>query len=277
MTRTHRSPLRRLKRSYRHHRNARTGRVLQPSKWVFVVGCYNSGTTLLVNLLDTHPSLAALPREGVELTDRLPRPEEFGYPRLWHRCLEQLEISDAPSSASRAERIKKQWSHFIDDDQLIVEKSPANLTRLAFLQAHFQPAYFIYIVRNGYAVAEGIRRKADLAAWGNREMDQYPIDECARQWVAADEALATNANSLQNLLCLSYEDLTADPARVLTQVSDFLEVASFAGDLAERSWQVHRNSAKIADMNQDSLARLSAEDTAKIQHVAKATLEKYGY
>ena len=277
MPRNHRSRLRRLKRSFRHYRHARSGRVLQPSKWVFVVGCYNSGTTLLVNLLDTHPELLALPREGVELTDRLPRPEEFGYPRLWYRCREQLEIPDTPSSASRAQRIKRQWSHYVNDEQIIVEKSPGNLTRLAFLQAHFEPAYFIYIVRNGYAVAEGIRRKADLAGWGNKEGGQYPIDDCARQWVEADEALATSASGLQHLLCLNYEDLTSDPTRALLEVSEFLGVDSFADDLAQRSWDVHRSSAKIADMNQESLERLSPEDTARVRKVANKTLDKYGY
>jgi hypothetical protein len=277
MTRNHRSPLRRIKRSFRHHRHARSGRVLQPRKWVFVVGCYNSGTTLLVNLLDAHPELTALPREGVELTDRLPRPEEFGYPRLWYRCREQLEISDASSSAGRAARIKRQWSHYVNDDQIIVEKSPANLTRLAFLQAHFQPAYFIYIVRNGYAVAEGIRRKADLAGWGNKEGGQYPIDDCAQQWVEADRALDESADNLQHLLCLNYEDLAADATGVLARVSEFLAIGAFADDLSERSWAVHESNAKIADMNKESLSRLSLTETSTIRDVANKTLEKYGY
>ena len=30
----------------------------EPERWLFVVGCYNSGTTLLLNLLAQHPSVS---------------------------------------------------------------------------------------------------------------------------------------------------------------------------------------------------------------------------
>ena len=59
-----------------------TGRSLAPDRWVFVVGCYNSGTTLLANLLEAHPAINGLAREGVELTDALRRPELAGWPRM---------------------------------------------------------------------------------------------------------------------------------------------------------------------------------------------------
>lgn len=67
---------------------------------------------------------------------------------MWIHCKDQLTIDASQSNAGLAERIKKQWSYFTDGGPALVEKSPANLLRLRFLQAHFQPASFIYIVRN---------------------------------------------------------------------------------------------------------------------------------
>lgn len=38
--------------------------VPRPDKWLFVVGCYNSGTTLLAEMLSRHPNISGLPTEG---------------------------------------------------------------------------------------------------------------------------------------------------------------------------------------------------------------------
>ncbi len=34
------------------------GRELAPERWIFVLGCYNSGTSLLAAMLASHPALA---------------------------------------------------------------------------------------------------------------------------------------------------------------------------------------------------------------------------
>ena len=68
------------------------GKELQPQKWVFIVGCYNSGTTLLAEIFEKHPQLAVLPDEGVMLTDQLPRPEDYGWRRMWCECESQMQI-----------------------------------------------------------------------------------------------------------------------------------------------------------------------------------------
>ncbi len=38
--------------------------LVSPDKWVFVVGCYNTGTELLMTVLGTHPSVGAALRAG---------------------------------------------------------------------------------------------------------------------------------------------------------------------------------------------------------------------
>ena len=57
-----------------------------PKQWVFLLGCYNSGTTILRDVLGAHPEVSTMPREGVKLTDLFPTPEHQGWFRMTHRC-----------------------------------------------------------------------------------------------------------------------------------------------------------------------------------------------
>ena len=57
------------------------------------------------------------------------------------------------------EKLKKDWMPFFDrKKKVFLEKSIVNSARMTWLQDSFANSYFIFIVRNGYAVAEGIRR-----------------------------------------------------------------------------------------------------------------------
>ena len=132
----------------------------KPEKWVFIVGCYNSGTTLLHEILTNHPQIGYLPTEGHFLTDQLPSEHELDIPRMWHlrKKLFQLESDDSLPDATR---IKREWSMRLKNrnSPILLEKSPQNGARMPWLQDNFENAHFIALIRNGYAVAEGIRRK----------------------------------------------------------------------------------------------------------------------
>lgn len=120
------------------------GRSLAPDRWVFVVGCYNSGTELLEQLIASHPEISGLPLEGVALTDALPRPEECGWTRLWYKCPDRIRLEPGEGQAARDERAKRQWSfHVLRDATNIPEKSVANTARIPFLQTAF-PAGLLY-------------------------------------------------------------------------------------------------------------------------------------
>ena len=255
------------------------GSQLEDKKWIFILGCYNSGTTLLKDIIATHPQVGALPGEGVRFTDSLPRPEDFGWNRMWCRCLNQIRLQPGAGMALRAARIKKQWSVLYPSGRpFLLEKSVANAVRTPFLDAYFSPAYFIYLVRNGYAVAEGIRRKANPARYGNPDYQStYPISLCAEQWCATDRVLMQDRPLLNRFMCLKYEELAATPRECLRAVTDFLELDPLQEDRWERSWRIHGVQSEIRDMNEAAQERLSAEDREEISEVARDMLEKYGY
>ncbi len=255
------------------------GAPLAGKKWIFILGCYNSGTTLLKDILASHPEIGTLPGEGVRFTDALPRPEEFGWNRMWCRCLDQLRLQPSEDMEARAHRIKRQWSILYPSGRpFLLEKSVANAVRTDFLQTYFAPAYFIYLVRNGYAVAEGIRRKANPAKYGNPTYpSSYPIALCAEQWRATDRILTADRPRLERFLCLKYEELAATPGSSLQTVTDFLGLDPLEDGKLHRSWQVHGLQSEIRDMNEDALERLSDEDIAQVQEVAGEELAKHGY
>lgn len=265
---------RRLKLGFR----ALTGKPLTPEKWVFVVGCYNSGTTLLANLLEAHPAISGLAREGVELTDALRRPELAGWPRMWSQCEDWVSMRPEEATAERAERIKRQWSHHTRDSGLIIEKSIANMTRLEFLAEYFQPAYFIHIVRNGYAVSEGIMRRSHPQDWGRMEFGEaYPPELCARQWQRSYERFQESRDKLPNVLELTYESLTEQPAANLASIADFLQIDPFDPALIEQEWSFREINSSIRNMNEKSIGGLERAEIDAIEATAGQLLTQLGY
>ncbi len=255
------------------------GHDLKPDKWVFVLGCYNSATTLLASILRKHPLLGGLPNEGAFLTDALPYPELFGWPRMWSQCLEQMNMDSGLDNARLERRIKKHWSlWFPKNTPILIEKSISNITRTDFLQEYFNPAYFIYIVRNGFVVSKGIQKKANYARWNCPYKENgYPIELCAEQWKTSDEIFSSARSRLKNVIEITYEDFTEEPLNTLRSITDFLKIPPISEEVMNRQWSVHELTSTIKNMNSTGLSRLNKEDYAKIKSVAGDVLKKYGY
>ncbi len=252
------------------------GKELQPKKWVFIVGCYNSGTTLLAEIFEKHPQLSVLPDEGVMLTNQLPRPEDFGWRRMWCECEAQMQKSE---SAQAAKIIKKHWSHFIKKNpNIVVEKSIANATRMEFFQKHFPNSYFIYIVRDGYAVAEGIKRKAVVMEEYQAALGiHYPIDFTAKQWQRSLEVIEDQKENIKNFLEISYEEFTTDVKETSLKITQFLEISEFDDALLQSDFEVHGNKMKVSNQNLKSFIRLTDDEWQIINGIAEKGLKKYAY
>lgn len=243
-----------------------------PESWVFVVGCYNSGTELLMKVLGTHPSISSLPTEGQFLTDQLPKDYELGLPRMWALREELFRLREDDSGPDPV-RLKREWLMRLDRTRpVFVEKSPPNAARTRWLQAHFPKARFICMVRDGYAVAEGIRRKAEPTHLRNG----WPIELCARQWNRSNEILLEDAAALREAIWVRYEDLTSDPQQEFQRILDFIgvDVERLPHD---RSWSVHERNEGIRNMNAHNLASLSLDDVRIIAREAHAMLSHFGY
>lgn len=241
--------------------------------WVFLVGCYNSGTTLLAELLGHHPSISALPTEGHFITDQFVKDYDIGLPRMWVEREDLFRLTEKDQGPDPV-RIKKEWAMRLDlSKQVLLEKSPPNTAKVRWLQAHFENAHFIGIVRNGYAVSEGITRKADP----QHLVDSWPIEKSAYQWKRSNEILQQDAEHLNHFMWVKYEDLTADTMATLNKITGFIGLPDFESFEKDRSWTIHERDEKVRDMNQESIDRLTPAQIEQINQTAGDMIDAFGY
>ncbi len=247
--------------------------VPKPQGWLFLVGCYNSGTTLLAELLGAHPQISALPTEGHFITDQFVKDYDVGLPRMWAGREELFRLTET-STGPDPIRVKKEWGMRLDRSKpWLLEKSPPNTARTRWLQHHFAPAYFVCIVRNGYAVSEGITRKADP----RHLRDSWPVEQSALQWRRSNEVMEEDASHLSHLLWMKYEDLVTNPTEELNRVASFIGIDAFPRYDKSAPLAIHERKDPLKNMNAQSIDRLSSEQIARINAVAGDMLGRYGY
>lgn len=241
--------------------------------WIFLVGCYNSGTTLLAELLGQHPSISALPTEGHFITDQFVKDFDVGLPRMWVEREDLFRITEEDEGPDPV-RLKKEWGMRLDlSKPVLLEKSPPNSAKTRWLQKHFENAYFIGIMRNGYAVAEGITRKANPSHLKN----SWPIEMSAYQWKRSNEVLDQDAKHLRHYMWITYEDLAADTMGTLNKITEFVGIPEFENFANERTWSIHERDEKVRNMNNESIQRLNRHQIDLINQVAGDAIEGFGY
>ncbi len=265
------NPRKWIKHQINHSRLAwlgKFGQIRHPVKWVFIVGCYNSGTTLLHNVLAALPDVAHLPREGQYCTDQLLVPSSVDLARAWALRPELFTVDASSSDGPDTARMQRQWCGMVSAPELEIylEKSIPNAARMLWLDANFPNASFIAIVRNGYVVAEGIRRKAGRS-----------LAQGARQWLVANEIMLRDLELVERSYLISYEDFTESPQKSMSALLDFLELPASQNMMQNREWVIHGVRSSIRNMNQSALERLNKEDKCIIEGEAAELLDKLGY
>lgn len=248
--------------------NGAFGPMPNPDKWVFIVGCYGSGTTLVNKMLATHPMVGSLPKEGQFLTDQLPMPRSFGLSRLWALRPELFYLDEHSPDCGRALKIKRQWGTRFNDPTrpILTEKSVSNMARIRWLEKNFAPAQFIAIIRSPYAVAESIRRKKSNA-----------LEDCARQWLKSNEIMLRDLEHVKSKYIMHYENLTENPNEIWQEVLDFIGIDNPKGDILELKWQIHGNDSRITNMNARYVDSLSNQDLTIIEKHTEPLLSQFNY
>jgi hypothetical protein len=243
---------------------------LGPWFWLFIVGCNNSGTTLLLETLESHPTIRALPKEGQRITTAIPNSAPLGIGRVFTQRLELFRQTES-DSGEVVPRLRYDWAYFSDPRPGIrLEKSPPNTLRSRWLQRFFSPARFIVLVRNPYAVCEGIARRRG-----------HSIEEAATHWRLVHEVLSEDLPHLARYHVVRYEDFCAAPLKVLNEMQSFLGLDQpFDAAVATREFNAHNMSGQpqqLQDFNARSLARLSDQDKATITRIVGDQMLRWGY
>jgi hypothetical protein len=207
-----------------------------PRRPIFVLGCPRSGTTLLLQALLQSPELRSVHSEGHILWDAYQHPRE----RSWES--DALGADDV--SARERDYIYlavRLWT----TGRRFVDKTPESCLRLAYLDALFPDATYVFLRRraadNVNSLIEGWRARPRFVkyrlpsghSWsfvlvpGWRELVGAPLEEiCAQQYIACNEAVLEAREAIEPSRWheLSYEDLTAAPTEALRALFGRLEL-----------------------------------------------------
>lgn len=246
--------------------------IVNSFRWMFIVGCNNSGTSLLHEIFRNCGQVSTLRHEGQRYSRALPRAYKKGHDRVWSEFIDDLKVAPC-KSAELAPRLAHDWIHHLAKPirPVIVEKTPANMVRMPFLQKSFPSAGFIGIIRNGYAVAEGIRRKAGK-----------PLDRAARHWAKTNTIMIKEADQLNRFLEIRYEDMVGDFNAAAERLAEFvgIDVAPLIRAGRGRfSYETILGNQKlpVCNLNLQSISRLSNSDIDIIRKNAAPLIDQLGY
>lgn len=237
--------------------------------WLFLLGANNSGTTVLERILQSHSLIRSLPSEGQLITDALPRPDRLGLVRIWSTRLDIFRWTDEddPRPAWRA---KRDWANsYPKRHGILLEKSPPNTVRSRWLQRNFRPSRFIAIVRNPFAVCEGIRRRTGCH-----------IETAAQHWRTANECMFADMDHLRKCFWLRYEDFTERPNECLHSIQAFLNLSSPFELSSVHNVSAHGVTGEVRGLrnqNAESFNRLSSSDIRIINESAGPLMARLGY
>nr|WP_222615449.1 sulfotransferase [Persicimonas caeni] len=159
------------------------------------------------------------------------------------------------------ERVRLEWEKEWDSSkEFLLEKSPPNLLRAAAIQEHFEPAYFIGMIRNPYAFCEGVARRPD------NDMD---VASAAEFWLQCAQAQTRNKAELDHILFFTYEEFAEDPAAIRDRILEFLPELECLDldEPSDHSFMGHE--PIIRNLNPIQIRRLTSRDIARINRVLR--------
>ncbi len=251
-----------------------------PERWVFVGGCYNSGTTILREMIGAHPRVSSLPREGVQMTDAFPNLEAGGWERMWYRNARSADLSARNPEKVAYQAIRDWGPWWRKEAGVFIEKSIVHGAWMPFLQDGFENAYFLGVIRNGYCVCEGIRRRASPkgAARETVGSDVYPIEQVGEQWVFANQIIERDKGRLNHYHEIRYEDFTGNPVHHIREIFRFIGVDdSVVMQEEDGTITIGSRSFAIRSQNAESFSRLTQTDRAKLGAVIGPMMKQLGY
>jgi hypothetical protein len=236
-------------------------RAAVPHKFLFVLCPPYAGSTLLDELLSTSSAVSCNHerghREGQKLPEARPLMWDMGRAARW----DESRRLDWPA-------IRRVWMRYWDlSKPLLLEKSPPNLIRAADIEAHFEPAFFVCMVRDPYAQCESLMRRA---GFGPRAAAEFAV-RCL-------EHQRRNVLGLRHALMIRYEDLGERPGETCDRLVAFLPELGALDH--RRRFLAHNESGTrmpISNLNAGKIARLGATDVEVIGDVLRGRLETLSY
>jgi len=227
--------------------------------FIFLCGLHRSGTSLLHEIVRSHPEVSGLQNTGVpedegqHLQSVFQPAASFGGPgKFAFESGSRMDEAHLLANDTSAGMIFEQWRPYFDMScQYLVEKSPPNIVRSRFLQKLFPGSKFIFILRHPLAVS-----------YATRKWSGTTIQSLFEHYILAHEIMLRDLPFLKSAHILKYEDLVINPQKALNSIYDFLglspvevrhEVKPDVNDKYFRMWESERRDAAMPGL--DSLVQ----------------------
>ena len=241
---------------------------------ILVVGSQNSGTTVLADVLALHPQIANRSEERV----------------LWEKNFhaKDFDLLKTADDATPADirRIRGNFCYFqwLTGKPFIVNKHPENCFRIHYMKKIFPEARLIHIVRDGHAAINSNNKRAvprspaeDVPFGGysrppgwQKWLDRTKLEQFSYMWSeSALYAARAGRKYSKDYLEVRYEDLTANPSEVVTDIWKWLGL--------EVTPELVDQLPTFSSQNYKWKEKLSREQIDTIRRVARDGLAYFGY
>jgi len=251
----------------------------------FIVGCARSGTSILGELIGSHPEVAY----------------KHEAHRVWkiaglgennsHRLTEQHATS------SVKEQIRKRFEKKKGNAWLFVEKCPRSVLRLPFIREIFPEARFIHIIRDGRDAAcsmlPGIGgnewRHLKPPNWQQLFQQDRGVMRCAKAWKTIMEIALSDLDGAPHF-SLKYEELVQNPEKLAKEILQFLELPDHAAvfefckkvqNSTADSYQPQQQTKWYRDDHQVRVGRwrenLQDDEAQAVEDLLRPMLTRLGY
>ena len=271
-----------------------------PREPVFILGSPRSGTTMLFNLLDRSPRLISLGKGSHFLWDMFHTIEGSGWSS---HAVGANDITD------RERKVLYWLIRRLCADDRYLDKFPRNCLRAEYLHALFPDASFVYIWRDGRAVASslmtGWRTEGKFGqgtvfpdplsiegyegrewrflvppGWEGYTSERSLAEVCAFQWIGANEAVlaAKERIGTDRWVDVRYEDLLESPVEVTRSIFEGIgcdvddEVIRWAAEL-----DTHVSRTAVSTPSRDKWRKEHPEEIESILPMIEPMMRRLGY
>jgi hypothetical protein len=239
---------------------------------LFIICMNNSGTTFLRNALATSRHTWNLLREG-QHTFGFAGPSSIGLKahKRWASEDYWIEIFTNSNNYDWF-TIKRAWYFqafsVSKTASVFVEKSPPFLLIVNQLVENFENARFLFMVRDPYAVVEGISRKSLMLSGANAPREKI-LKQAATHVITGLKYQRANIEKWGDRgVFFTYEQMCEQPQRVESMISRLVPELN---DLVLcRRLKVREYDEELRNMNEQQIGRLTSDDRQQINRVFSA-------
>lgn len=215
-------------------------------KFLFILCPPYSGSTLLSQIISSSKNVSSNNELGVREGQLLPGVKHFMFTK--NRWDMKIKYD--------WEKIKNVWLQYWDQSKnILLDKSSPNIMHADSIQTVFKESFFIIMIRNPYAQAEGIIRRNKASA----EYAAKFVLNCLRYQ-------KQNIENKHRSIFFTYEDLCDSPSNTFKKMTNFLPELDDINIHAK--FRAHnfktKNKMAIQNLNEEKISRLTKNQIKEI-------------